>query len=82
MITKLKGDVIMECTENAEKNKEGIIKSIKHKIPLMIAEVVWHQEELNHQKFTDIFFEKEKITNMEELFKQRAEEAKVFFDLA
>lgn len=29
----------MDCTENTEKNKEGIVKSIKGKIPLMIAEV-------------------------------------------
>lgn len=30
----------MDCTDNTEKNKESIIKSIKHKIPIMIAEVV------------------------------------------
>jgi len=37
-LSKLRND-IMECTDNTEKNKEGIVRSIKQKTPLLTAEV-------------------------------------------
>lgn len=71
----------MECTDNTEKNKEGIIKSIKHKIPLMINSVNKALEDLDHPKFLDVHFNKDlKDLKDGELFKIRAEEAKVFYD--
>jgi uncharacterized ferritin-like protein (DUF455 family) len=74
----------MDCTENTEKNKETIIKSIKNRIPLMINDVNAKQVELNHIKFLDIIYNNEMkdCKDKSDWFRSRAEEAKMHYDNA
>lgn len=72
----------MDCTENTEKNKDGIVKSIKSKIPLMTAEVNKMILELQHVKFLDVKYDKDLTQKTDtELYAKRTEEAKHYFDL-